>query len=263
MVRISAFVVMASLAASSLQADTKKLTFEQKVELVRGLSSEFAIAQIVLPVSRKPLPMREDGTRDEKKWTEANYKQGPAARPGDMVQITKVDVDDDKITIQLNDGSKKGSFLDRIQVGMGGTTTPVTRPKSNAQQGTSIEIKFDHSIAGIDAAAVKRILAPVLNFDKHSATEVYVDTLPEPIQEAIKSEKAIPGMDREMVQMALGTPRDKVRYTKEEVEYETWIYGQPPGVMTFVEFAGSKVSKVDESFAGIGGSIANIPGPDQ
>jgi hypothetical protein len=261
--RILAPALAALLAVPGLDADTKKLTTEQKMELLRGLSSEFAIAKIVLPRSRKALPMTADGARDEKKWQEANYKEGPAARPGDMVQITKVEIDDDKITIELNDGTKKGSFWDRVQIGMGPATSPVSTPRPNAAAGTSIEIRFEDSIAGIDAAGVKRILSAVMDFDKRSATEVYVETLPEPIQEAIKAEKAVEGMDREMVAMALGTPRSKVRETKEDVDYETWIYGQPPGVMTFVEFAGSKVVKVEELYAGIGGSVAKIPGPDK
>lgn len=261
--RLTATAAAALVASSGLWADTKKLTNEQKIELVRGLSSEFAVAKIVLPRSSKPLPMTEDGARDEKKWAEANYKEGPAARPGDMVQITKVSVDSDKITIQLNDGSKKGSFLDRIQIGMGPATTPVTQPKTNAQAGTTIQIKFRESIGGIDAAGVKRILSGVLDFEKRSATEIYLETLPEPIQAAIKEKRAVEGMDMDMVVLALGTPRDKVRETKGEVEYTTWIYGTNPGVITFVEFAGSKVVSVKEMYAGIGGSFARIPSPDQ
>ena len=49
------------------------------------------------------------------------------------------------------------------------------------------------------------------------------------------------------------------RETKEGVEYEDWIYGTPPGRVTFVTFVGAKVVKVKETYAGLGGSIAETP----
>ena len=69
------------------------------------------------------------------------------------------------------------------------------------------------------------MLAPVLDFEKRSATEQYIETLPPEIQEAIKEKRAIEGMDREQVLLALGRPRNKVRETKDGVETEDWIYG--------------------------------------
>ena len=93
------------------------------MELVRGLSSEYATAKIILPNSRKALTFEENGTWDRKKWEDAVRKDGPAARPGDMVKVTKVDVDDDAITLQLNDGlQKKGSWRDKVQISLGGAT---------------------------------------------------------------------------------------------------------------------------------------------
>jgi hypothetical protein len=40
------------------------------------------------------------------------------------------------------------------------------------------------------------------------------------------------------------------------VESEDWIYGEPPGKITFVTFAGSKVVQIKEAYADIGGSTA-------
>lgn len=264
--RVYAPLVLVPLGAFLIsavgRADTGKLSDEQKVDLLRGLTAEYAIAKVVLPRSDKALPIGGDGTRDAKKWEDALYKKGPAARAGDMVQITKVKIDDKKITLEINDGSKKGSFWDRVTIGTGNVQRPVTAPKTSAQLGTVIELNLDEGLGELDAAAVKKLLNATLDFEKHSATETYVETLPEPIQEAIKAEKAIAGMDREMVTLALGRPRDKVRDSTPEIDYETWIYGTPPGVMTFVKFAGEKVETVYESFAGLGGSIAHIPGPE-
>jgi hypothetical protein len=126
--------------------------------------------------------------------------------------------------------------------------------------GTSIEIQFPDSIAEIDSAGVKKILAGVLDFSKRSANEIYMESLPEPIREGILAKKAVVGMDREQVLMAVGQANDKVRYTKDDVDYEEWIYGKPPGVIRFVRFAGAKVSAIDEHYAGISGSIAREGG---
>jgi hypothetical protein len=258
MKRLTVGLLAAVIAATVVHADTHKLTDEQKRELVRGLTAEWAKAKVDLPVSKKPLPFDSIGARDEEFWKDAMYKNGPAARVNDMVQITKVKIGDDKIELELNDGSKKGSFMDHVQIGgSGGTVTqPDKRPPTAAQQGTSIEIKFPKTIGDIDATGVKKILASIMDFDKHSATETYLESLPEPTKEAIKAKKAIVGMDREQVLLALGTPRQKSRETKEDVDYEDWIYGQQPGIIRFVTFAGAKVSNIKEFYVGLNGSTA-------
>jgi len=263
--RIPPRVLIAFLAVAGLHGDTKKLSLDQRVELVRGLSSEYATAKIMLPRSRKALPFEENGTWDKKVWETAVRKDGPAARVGDMVQVTKVDVDDDAITLQLNDGmKKKGSWRDRVQISVGGATTGPSNPQAANQpdKGTAIVIKFKDSIGDITSAQLKKLLAPVLDFEKHSASENYIDTLPPETQQAIKEKKAIEGMDQESVILALGRPLRKTRETKDDVEQETWQFGEPPGRVTFVTFAGSKVIRVRDTYAGMGGSVAQIPSPD-
>jgi hypothetical protein len=263
---LAAFLAVAFLGDASLQGDTKKLSQDQHVELIRGLSSEYATAKIMLPRSRKALPFEENGTWDKKKWEEALQKDGPAARAGDMMQVTKVDVDDDAITLQLNDGlKKKGSWRDKVQISVGGATTtgPDQSHTSNQpSKGTAIVLKFKDTIGDVTSAQVKKMLAPVLDFEKHSASENYTDTLPPETQQAIKEKKAIEGMDQEAVILALGRPLRKTRETKDDVEQETWQFGEPPGRVIFVTFAGSKVVHVRDTYAQMGGSVAQIPSPD-
>jgi hypothetical protein len=99
-----------------------------------------------------------------------------------------------------------------------------------------------------------------LDFEKQTATENYVEKLPEPVQNAIKANKAIEGMDRDQVLLALGKPRHKERnVTKEGAEVEDWIFGEPPGKITFVTFTGSKVTQIKEAYADVGGST--VPSP--
>ena len=53
------------------------------------------------------------------------------------------------------------------------------------------------------------------------------------------------------------TFRHKTREVKEGTETEDWIYGQPPGKITFVTFEGSKVVRVKDTYAGLGGAVAD------
>jgi hypothetical protein len=132
-----------------------------------------------------------------------------------------------------------------------------TQQNSNAPSGTSIVLLFGQPIPSLQADEIKKILAPVLDFDKQSAADNYFDKLPEPIQKAIKANKVIVGMDRDQVLLSIGKPRHKERnVTNDGAENEDWIYGDPPGKITFVTFVGSKVTRVKEAYADIGGSTA-------
>jgi hypothetical protein len=153
----------------------------------------------------------------------------------------------------MNSGRK---WYQRIEIGMGTRTTPISNPQVTAPSGTTIALLFPTKIPPIETADIKKMLAPILDFEKRSATEQYVETLPPPIQAAIKENRAVEGMDRDQVILALGKPNHKVRETKDGLELEDWVYGTPPGKIVFVTFNGSKVIKVKEAYAGLGGSVA-------
>jgi len=245
-----------------LNAAGKKLTEEDRIELLRGLGSEFAIVKAFLPRSQRPLPFPSDGNYDKEKWQEMGKAMGAAARVGDQVQITRVEIEPNRLVLDINGGlrGKRGSWKDHVSIGMSGpvsTSTRVDQPQNGTSvAGTTIEIIFPEGVPGLKADDVKRILKPVLEFDKESATENYVETLPEPVQQAIKAKKVIVGMDRDQVLLAMGKPRHKERSVKDGSELEDWVYGDPPGKVTFVTFENSKVSKVKEAYADIGGSTA-------
>lgn len=244
----------------------EKLTLEDRVELTRGLTAEYATVKQFLPRSKKPLPMEADGTYDKQKWEEVGKEYGPAARVGDLVQITKIEIGGDKITLQINGGFKGGrKWYERVQVGggMGGTvnTRPIATGGSNAPGGTTIEILFRKPLEPIKSAEVKKLLAAVLDFEKRSATEIYAESLPPEVKQAVEEKRAIEGMDRDQVLLALGRPRHKSRETKDGMELEDWIYGEPPGRIIFVTFNGDKVIRVKESYAGLGTQVAGPPTP--
>jgi hypothetical protein len=256
-----AVIAILTLAPGLLPAGNK-LTWEDRVELTRGLTAEYATVKALLPRSSKALEFDSAGGYDKAKWATIARESGPAARTGDLVQITKVDIDDDKLVLQINGGYKGGrKWYQGVQIGVGGTTAPVSKNTndSNAPGGTSIAILFHKPLEPIKASEIKKMLAPVLDFEKHSVTQLYSESLPPETQKAIKDKRAMVGMDHEQVRMALGQPEHKSRETKDGLEVEDWVYGTPPGKITFVTFNGDKVIKVKDSYAGLGNQV----GPTQ
>jgi hypothetical protein len=254
------FLLLFALVPPVARAD-QKLTEDDRVEILRGLLSEYATVKAFLPRSKTPLPFDASGAWDKDAWARAGQQFGAAARVGDLVQITHVAIESNRIVFEINNGMKgkgAGSWRDHVQVGMGGQTAPINRQQnSNAPSGTSIALLFGQPVPSLKADEIKKILAPVLDFDAQSAADNYVEKLPEPIQKAIKANKVILGMDHDQVLLALGKPRHKERnVTNDGTENEDWIYGDPPGKITFVTFTGSKVTGIKEAYADIGGSTA-------
>jgi len=265
MMRGCSVLLALSIAAAGLRADSKKLTEDQRIELLRGLSAEYATIKTLLPRSKKPLEFNTDGSWDKAKWEAAAKELGPAGRVGDLIQITQVVIDKDRIVFVLNNGMRgKGSWKDHVQIGMGTSTSPINGgAPTNAPSGTAIALLFGGPIGEVTSAEIKKMLKPVLDFAKDSVTENYVETLPPEIQTAVRDKRAVVGMNRDQVLLAVGRPIHKSRESKDGDEIEDWIYGEPPGRVTFVTFTGDKVVRVKDTYAGLGGTIAETPGPPQ
>ncbi|MBZ5622678.1 MAG: hypothetical protein LAQ69_28680 [Acidobacteriia bacterium] len=246
------------------KAPVEKLGFEDRVELTRGLMAEYGTVKVLLPRSKKALEFNSDGTYDKKEWSEIAKESGPAARTGDLVQVTKITLEHDRIVFEINGGFKGGrKWYQGVQVGggMGGASThPIsTDTDSNAPGGTSLALLFHKPLEPIKAAEVKKILAPVLDFEKHTVTEVYSESLPPEVQKAIKEKRVLEGMNHEQVVMAMGRPVHHSREPKDGMELEDWVYGTAPGKITFVTFNGDKVIKVKEAYAGLGTQVQDPP----
>ncbi len=234
-----------------------QLTDAERVDLVRNLTAEYATLKETLPRSKKPLDLDFTGKYDQAKWAALIRENGPAARLGDQVQITKVTIEKERILFDINGGIKNNKhWYDHVEVGMGNRTSPIGRGDATATTGTYVALNFHRPLSELDSAAVKKLLAPILDFEKHSVTQLYSETLPPEIRKAIADKRAKEGMDRDQVLLALGRPDHKSRETKDGDEIEDWIYGHPPGKMTFVRFNGTKVAKVKETYAGLGAEAA-------
>jgi hypothetical protein len=258
-----ALVATAALAAlPMLRGDSKKLAEDQHIELVRGLTAEWATVKAYVPRAKKPLDFDASGTWDKDKWQDVGRELGPVGKVGEMIQVTHVSIEKDTVVLELNHGTKgTGHWYDHVQVGLGGATNPINQngQQNVASNGTNIAVRFNKGIGDVTSADIKNMLKPVLDFDKHTVTENYMDTLPPEIKQAVKEKRAIEGMDRDQVLLALGRPIRKSRETKDGEEVEDWIYGEPPGRIMFVTFAANKVVHIKETYAGLGGSIAETP----
>jgi hypothetical protein len=151
---------------------------------------------------------------------------------GDLVQITKVFIESDKLVLQINGGFKGGrKWYEGAQMGGGmggGGRCSDWTGDSNAPGGTTIEILFHKPLEPMKAAEVKKMLAPVLDFEKRSATEVYAENLPPEVQNGHPDKKVIEGMDRDQVLLAMGHPDHKSREVKDGIELEDWVFGNRP-----------------------------------
>jgi len=250
-------LILPALQAGGPIHPADKLTEDEKIALVRDLSSEYAKVKGNLPRSHKALEFNADGTWNLKQWSEAQKQNGLVARLGDKVQITQVSLEGDKILFDINGGLKgpKGGWKNHIQIGMGpayGPQAVSNNPNGPGTIGTTIELNFHKPMEGITPDDVKTLLSPIFEFDRHSATKLYSETLSPTIQKAVAEKRAMIGMNHEEVTLALGHPDHKYRESKDGVDSEDWIYGIPPGKITFVTFEGDKVVKVKDQYAGLG-----------
>jgi len=256
---VASIAVITLLAPLAPAAD--KLTFEDRVELTRGLMAEYGTVKVLLPRSKKPLEFNSDGTYNKKMWSDIARESGPAARNGDLVEITKLIIESDRLVFEINGGFKGGrKWYSGVQIaGPLGGTAPIGNGDSNAPGGTSIALLFHKPLEPIKASEVKKMLAPIVDFDKHTVTEIYADTLSPEVKKAVTEKRVVEGMTRDQVIMALGRPVYKSRETKDGLETEDWVYGAAPGKITFVTFDGDKVIKVKVEYAGLGTQV-NDPG---
>src|ERR1035438_9409378 len=200
-----AVVAILTFAPGLLPAGNK-LTWEDRVELTRGLTAEYATVKALLPRSSKPLVFDATNGYDKNQWSEIARQSGPAARNGDLVHSHNVEIGEYKLVLQINGGFRgRRKWYQGVQIGMGGGTAPVSgNSDSNAPGGTSIEILFHKPLEPIKESEINKMLAPVLDFEKHSVTQLYSESLPPETQKAIKEKRVLVGMDHEQVRMALG-----------------------------------------------------------
>ncbi|MBV8206117.1 MAG: hypothetical protein JO041_04935 [Acidobacteria bacterium] len=226
----------------------QRLTTEQRIDLVRGLQSEFVFVRRTFPMGMKGLTLKDGKiSPDESGIHNAVAANGVAARPGDRAQITNVVIRDKSIVFELNGGPKKKTkWYQHVSVGMGGMEAPISQAPDAMARGSVLTLEFNGAIPGITADQVKKMLEPVFDFSGHSAAELFVKQFPPEVQSALKDHKVLVGMDKELVTDAKGRPDQRLHEKDANGDpYEEWIYGTPPQEVMFVRFHGDEVSQVE------------------
>jgi hypothetical protein len=228
-----------------------------KMQLIRIMDAEFVHTRKYFPIGDKSIVIGTDGL--VKPGDAVLYRMcqttGAAARIGDRVQITNIVFHERSIYVEINGGPKKKTkWYQHIEIsGMGGSTGGVD-PNQAQPTGAALTVEFTKHVPEMTGEELHQILSPVLDFSVKTAAEVFADTLPPKIKEAVKKHEVLVGMNHDMVVMAKDRPPQKVR-EKDELghEYEEWIYGQPPQDVVFVRFNGDEVVMV--KIAKVGGEL--------
>jgi hypothetical protein len=243
----------ASAARSSTQAPDKQakpvpLKRPGEIDLIRGLSSEIAVAKVVLPRGKHGIFVDPAGKIDQSKARQELRDNGAAVNAGTPVKITKIDFKGDRLTFEINGGGRNGRhWYQHLEIGMGTTTQPIA-PQQNQSlsYGSYITLRFSGHVPTLTVDQAKQLLAPALDFERHSPTVLYSPAIPPKYKEAIKNHQVVVGMDHDAVLSAKGAPDRKVREDQPDGgEKEDWIYGLPPHVL-FVTFDGDTVVSVKQ-----------------
>ena len=235
----------------------QSLTDGTKMQLIRVMDAEFVHVRKYFPVGDKSMTIGPDGMvkPGDAQLFKMAQTYGAAAKVGDRVQITNIVFREKSIYLEINGGPKKKSkWYQHIQIsGMGGSTGGVD-PNQAQATGSALTLEFKKHVPEMTGPELKELLASVLDFSVKSAAEVFVDTLPPKIKEAVKRHEVLVGMNHDMVVMAKDRPPQKVREKDEKgKDYEEWIYGTAPQDVVFVRFVGDEVVQVKT--AKVGGQI--------
>jgi hypothetical protein len=249
------------LCVLALAADDKTtLQPKSRAYIVRGLLAEYASVKQTLPLGSEGLKLKTDGTVDERSLQIQLTNFGPAVRPGEVAQITKIEFLKDKIKFEINGGGKKKrKWYQNIELS-GPVSGRTTGGPEQQVVGSTITLEFGQTLPDMTADQLKDYLAPVLDFSKKSASLVITDTWPKEIQEAVKNHTITAGMSKDQVLASKGRPDNKIRERKGQVEQETWVYGKVPDRVMLVVFESDEVVEATEYTPGIPATKVPRPG---
>jgi hypothetical protein len=235
--------LLLAIFSAQIQA-RERLAKDNRLELIRGLASEIAVTKVALPRGKKGVYVNAKGQLNKTDADAELRSNGAAIRPGMPIEITKITFKPERIVFDINGGGKQSKkWYQRIEIGMGNSTAPIAQQPAVLAYGSWITLTFPEKIPNITSQEVKKMLEPVLDFERKSPTELYSPNVPPKVKEAIKNHQVLVGMDHDGVLSAKGPPDRKVREVREGVEQEDWIYGLPPHSL-FVTFDGDAVVSV-------------------
>jgi hypothetical protein len=239
---------LTTLQPTSVRLGSTPITTRSREELIRLFQSEQAFAVRPMPLGKQGLILHANGPLSPSGhgYMEELEKYGISSKPGDRIVITKFEVKPDRILFEFNGGPEKShNFLRHVSVGGGMGTSPVVRDDGRDPVGSRFSLVFEKFVPEINAAELRALISPMLDFSLKTPVQAFADTLPPQLKKAILDHEVLVGMNREMVINAMGVPDQKVRETDGKVPFEEWIYGTPPHEVQFVRFNGDRVIRLE------------------
>jgi hypothetical protein len=229
-------------------APSTNITPKTRMDIIHTFTSELVYIRSPFPMGRRGLTLKDGAlspSGDELQTMIAMW--GPAVKPGDQAMISAIAIKNDRIHFEINGGPvHKKKWYQHIEVGGMGGTSPIAPGDTNANpRGSYVDLVFDRYVPEMNPQQLKDLLRPVFDFDAKSPIEAYLETVPPKVKAAIKEHRVLVGMNREMVIYSMGRAPKKTREKDGEIEYEEWIYGDPPKDVDFVRFVGDEVVRVE------------------
>ncbi len=239
--------LLSAWAFSDDQAKQAPMSNQTKLDLVRAFTAELVYAHTTFPIGKKGLTLKDGKiTPSGKDLEQLLAMWGPAVKPGEQMLITDIRIKDNRIHFDVNGGSiKKKKWYQRIQLGVNNNTMETPEDPKVNPRGSSVDLVFDRYIPEMTPQQFKEVLRPVFDFDAKSRVEAYLETVPPKVKAAIQNHDVLVGMNREMVMYSLGRPPRKIREKDGDVEYEEWVYGEPPKDVHFIRLIGDEVVRVE------------------
>jgi len=238
----------------------QRLDETTKRHLIQLIDAEFGHSRKFIPLGDKSLVIDPQGrvTPSDASLFQQTQAHGTAAKVGDKVQITNVVFHEKSIYFEVNGGPKKKTkWYQHVSVGVGGAgggVTPINGEETTTATGAAFTLQFSKPVPEMTTDDLKRLMSPVLDFSEKTAAQVFSETLPPKVRDAIKKHEVLVGMNRDMVLAAKDRPEQKVRERDEKGnEYEDWIYGKAPQDVIFVRVVGEEVTMV--KIAKVGGQV--------
>lgn len=239
-------LVLSSLALAG-DAPPAKISPKNRQEIIHAFSDELVFIRTNFPMGKTGLKLKNGNTAPSgPELQRLMALWGPAAKPGDRARISGIAIKDDHIHFEINGGPVKWKWYQHVHLDAGVSAQEVTPGDSSANaRGSFVDLYFDRYVPEITGPELKQLLRPVFDFDAKSGVEAYLETVSPQIRNAIKNHHVLVGMNHDMVIYAKGRPPRKVRERADDMEYEEWIYGEPPQDVDFVRFVGDEVVRVE------------------
>jgi hypothetical protein len=235
---------LATVHPTSVPLQKVPITTRTREELIRIFQSEQAFAVRPLPLGTHGLALHANGNLSPSGsgYVDQLEKDGISSKPGDRVMISKFDIKPDRIVFEFNGGPEKHHrILQHIEVG----EAPLAYDDGQVPVGSRFTLLFDKFVPEMNAAQLRALIAPILDFSLKTPDQAYADTLPPKLKNAILNHEVLVGMNRDMVIHAVGRPDRKVREMDGQMPIEIWIYGEPPHEVQFVRFNGNRVIRLE------------------